>query len=310
MKTEINWWNFDDDEILLLEKDYSDFIIKQINIKYKNINTFRLKLNIGREIYQSLKYKKQGINNLHLRKILEDLGMGFSSLNDKFAGIGKFKNAKFNFPIKINPFWACLLSHSFFDGYADKYIMRYSNYDMDNRKEFSNLIEKLFGNDLIFNNPKNYTRDIDLPAIVPRLLMKFFDVKTFYSDKCRIPKPLFELTKINNEYGFYFLKGAYIDEGSVSGGQIWIVRGIKNKPLANDVIKLCRILDIECRLKFSSKALGGYSVGVKAKSFDTFFDNLEIMVWNKNKKISRLEELIKRSRTPLERDSSGRFKKR
>lgn len=310
MKTEINWWELDKNEIFLLDKESCDFILTRIKERHKNINKFRNKLNIGREIYQSIIYKNQGINNWHLQTILSNIDFNFSDFNNKIIGIGKYKSGSFTFPVVLLPQWSCLLAHSFFDGYADKYIMRYANYDGYNRKEFETLIEKIFGDKLYFNSPENFRRDINLPSIVPRLLMKFFDVKSFYSRECRIPKSLYELTKIDKLYGFYFLKGAYIDEGSVSGGQIWIVRGIVNKPLAKDIMKLCNILGIDTRLKLSSKFFGGYSVGVKKESFDMFFDNLKLLFWNKNKKLLKLEEFMVRHRTPLERDNSGRFLKR
>lgn len=164
---------------------------------------------------------------------------------------------------------------------------------------------------MTFNAPKNFTRDIDLPAIIPRLLIKFFNARTFYSSSCRIPNSLFRLAKQNNDYGFYFLKGAYLDEGSISGGQLWIVRSIKNKPLARDIVKLCGILDIKCRLKLSSKKLNGYSVGVKKESFDVFFNNIQRLFWNKNNnKLLKLEQFIIRHRTPRKRDSFGRYTRR
>lgn len=307
MKTEINWWELDNNEIFLIDKEYCDSILNQIKSKHKNLNSLRLKLGIGLEIYHSLKKKDQGINNLHLQKILNSISLEPELLNNKFIGIGRYKTAKFIFPIKLSPLWSCLLAHSFFDGYADKYIMRYSNYDLDNRKEFTTLIGKIFGNTLIFNNPENSQRDIDLPAIVPRLLVKFFNVKTFYSKKCRIPKTVFQLAKIDRFYSSYFLKAAYIDEGTISGGQIWIVRCIVNKGLAKDVFRLSKMLDIKCRIKLSSKFYNGYSVGVKSKYFDRFYESIRPLFWNENKKLLKLDNMIVRHRTPLERDQCGRF---
>ena len=310
MITEINWWELDDNEIFIVKSDYCDLTLGRIQSRYKNLDKFRSKLNIGLGIYHSLKYKKQGINNKTLCKVLDAIYIDFSELNDKFDAVGRFKSASFIFPIKISPYWSCLLAHSFFDGYADKYIMRYSNYDKNNRHEFTTLINRIFEKKLIFNAPKNPRRDIDLPAIVPRLLNKFFNIPTFYSNKCRIPKVIFKFTKFNQEYGYQFLKGAYIDEGSISGGQIWIVRGIINKLLAQDLLKLCRILDIKVRIKLSNKKKGGYSVGVKKESFNSFYDNVNKLFWHPNKKWSKIERMIIRHRTPLQRDKFGRFMKR
>jgi hypothetical protein len=308
MKNEVDWWELDDNEILLLNDQTIDFLLSEIKRKYRSLNWFRRKLNIGMEIYHSLKYKNQGISVSHLKKILKELKLTFDIINENVVGIGKYKSLKnTKFPIKISPYWGELLAHSFFDGYADKFVMRYSNYDANNRKEFVLLVKRIFGNNIAINKPDNYERNIDLPPTVPRLLSKFFGIKVFYSKRCRISKKFFDLVKEDNRIGYYFLKGAFIDEGSITGGQIFIVRGIKNRKLAKDVEKLSKLLELNTGIKKSNKKLFGYSVVLYRDSWESFYEIIKTITWNHNHKIIHMNKMLILSQIPRNRNIYGKF---
>ena len=307
----INWWLLNKDEILHLSETFIKIITKKIKTKSKNFNKFRIKIGLGREIYQSLVYRKQGISVKALVKILQELDIPLKNASKEIIAIGRYKCAQnLKFPISVTPQWAELLAHAFFDGYADKYIMKYSNYDANTRKEFVDLVRNIFDEKVRINCPKSYLRDINLPSIVPRLLTKFFNVQTFYSKKCRIPTQIFQLTKSDKKFGYYFLKGAFIDEGSITGGQIWIVRGIGNKFLADDIVKLCSILGIKTRVQRSIKNKEYFSVGVCSESFERFYTNVRDLFFNKNYKLSKIETMMIKRSIPLTRGKDGRFERR
>jgi len=310
MKKSLDWWDLGTSEILVLSTQFLNFLMHTITQNYKSLNYFRRKLGMGTEIYHIIKFKKQGISVAFLKKILKELNLDFTIVNKNIVGIGRYKSLKDTaFPIEISPYWGELLAHSFFDGYADNFIMRYSNYDENNRKEFVLLVKKIFSDKLSINTPENYERDIDLPAIIPRLLSKFFGVKVFYSDRCKLSKKFFDFVREDERIGYYFLKGAFMDEGTITGGQIFIVRSIKNKKLAKDMKKLCQLLKLNAKVKLSNKKLHAYSVALYNNSWEDFYDILRAITWHHNYKIAKINKMLILSKIPRNRDIYGRFTK-
>ncbi|MBN2067255.1 MAG: hypothetical protein JW744_02195, partial [Candidatus Diapherotrites archaeon] len=189
--------------------------------------------------------------------------------------VGYYTLTKLKFPLSFSPIYGQILGHAFFDGYCDASILRYSNYDKQIRTEFCSSVEKAL-NGLKINLPKTPKQDINLPVFAVRLLRNIFAVKEFYGSTCRLPKSFFSLVRKNNLFGWYFLKAAYLDEGTITGHGVWIVRSLKNKGLCKDIVALSNILNLSVDLKQTNKE--AYSVRVKKDSLISFFNNVSKLI--------------------------------
>lgn len=241
-------------------------------------------------IYGRFSAKNPRIKVYLLKKILTELHVPLSHASHGIIALGRHRPlSKVVFPYKIAPAWGELLSHAFFDGYADEHSLRYSNYDLDIRREFLCLSKQLSISGISI--PKNYKNDITVPEAVPKLLNSIFAVENFYSKECRIPKRLFEMANKNPLFGWYFLKGAFLDEGTLTGGQIWIVRGLANKKLAMDLSDLCDLLGLKTRIQETQKNYG-YSVGLRNESYEKFYANVMKLTRFNCKKILKLKDKL------------------
>ncbi|MFH0885293.1 MAG: hypothetical protein V1861_06290 [Candidatus Micrarchaeota archaeon] len=238
----------------------------------------------------------------HLKKVLSVLGIDFSHASDAIVGLGRNSSLRpVRFPYRLSPLWGELLAHAFFDGYADSHGMRYSNYDLGIRQECAYIARTLgVGN---IHLPQNYKYDVGLPEIIPKMLTSIFKVRSFYSKECRIPAQFFHMAKKEPLFGWYFLKGAFLDEGTITGGQIWVVRGLVNKAMVRDLIILCKLLGMKTRLQ-ETKRDYAYSVGIPHASFERFYSNLSLITRYPCKKMRSLGEKIEKHRAHKKRTSN------
>lgn len=291
----INWWTIGDSQNLTLDNEELDFIKEKIEEKFGSLDRLGKELSVDTALYNKFEYKTQGISVILLKKILKKIGMPYHKIGNKPIKVGRYNHVVLKFPIRFNPEYGEILAHAFFDGYADNYSYRYSNYDPNTREEFLSIVRKAIDGEITVNKPTDITRDIDLPSFVPKLLKSIFCVKTFYSDKCSIPMRFFNLVRKNKLLGWYFLKGAYIDEGTTTGCQIWIVRGIKNKKLATDVCRLADLLGISTKIKLV-KSDYYYGVVLANESCEKFYKKVSVLTEKKPKKWVALKGKIEKSR--------------
>jgi hypothetical protein len=292
-KVLINWYQLYDREIIHLRPSFLTYLKNLIEKKYTLSAFGKLIGTSAALLYNKFKYQNQGITVKLLKKILLELKIPLSQVSSYIYAVGRYKSiVNISFPFIIEPFFGELLAHSFFDGYADDFYLRYSNYDLGIRKEFIDIAKNING--IKINAPKNFRCDIDLPAIVPRLLKLVFNITSFYSKKCRISNKFFHIVKQNNDFGWYFLKGAFLDEGTITGGQIWVVRGIENKKLAKDVSKLAKLLGLKTRIQLTNKYLRAYSVCIKESSYELFCDKIVKITKYRCKKILKLLDKTER----------------
>ncbi len=291
----VNWWEIGDDQYLQVSNQMLSKIYTEVKRQYGSLFSFTKSLGFKPErLYNCFKYKKQTITVGMFKIVLKKLNLPFTMLNDQIIAIGAYKKlVNLKFPLKLGPEYGELLAHAFFDGYADSYVLRYSNYDQQIRSEFLELVKRLGLGKIDANVPKNPKRDIDLPNFIPRLLSSVFNVPTFYSDKCRIPKRFFEMVKRDNLFGWYFIKGAYLDEGTVTGGQIFIVRGIKNYQLAKDTLKLCNLLRLSARIRLTNE--DAYSICILKDSYDVLKETFTPIVWGECNKVNKVLRKLEKS---------------
>lgn len=288
----INWWEIGDNQYIRVKDSTLSKIYREIREQHDNLSRFTKELGFKAErLHNCIKYKKQTITVQMFKIILKKLDIPFQNLNDQIISIGTRKKlTNLNFPLEIVPEYGEILSHAFFDGYADWSIFRYSNYDVQIRNQFLELTKRLKLGKINANAPDNYKQDIDLPCFIPRLLSAVFKIDNFYSDKCRIPERFLKIVKENKRFGWYFIKGAYLDEGTVTGGQIFIVRGIKNYPLAKDILKLCDLVNLKARIKLTNK--DAYSIFILEESYDKLKEIFASTIFTDCKKMDRVFKKI------------------
>lgn len=286
---EINWYNIGNDQNLHLSTSELKYIEDKIESKFGSLLKLGRKLNAGTSIYTKIKYKEQGITAKFLKEILDALKMPYNEIGKQPVKIGRYNYVCLKFPFDLDPKYGQILSHAFFDGYCDNYVLRYSNYSNDIREEFCLIVNSIIN--VKVHNPDNVKLYINLPVFVPRFLKNVFRVTDFHGSTCRIPSAFFGMVKKNPKFGWYFLKGAYIDEGTISGKQIWIARGIKNKVLAQNIVRLSRLLSLNTELKEVQK--GYFGVKLAERDYLKFHSNIdELFIFKKVAKWQKLSDKI------------------
>jgi len=214
----IEWFELYDNTWVHIEDSFHTALKEKVKTIYTK-RSFDKRIGISGAYYTKTRMRA-GL----LKSVLVAVGTEIKGASDKITHLGRNKTLPVaGLPFRISPIWAELLAHAFFDGYADEHSMRYSNYDPEIRKEIGSMSEKI--GIMGVNVPVNHKNDIGLPEVVPKMLMSIFHTYCFGSKTCRIPKILFGLASRNDLFGWYFIKGAFLDEGTLTSGQIWIVRG-------------------------------------------------------------------------------------
>ena len=298
----INWWEIGDNQFLHLTKEVLSQIERETQKKFGSLRKFSKELNLPyTTLYSKFKEKPQGIRVRVLKQVLHILEIPLNVINNEIKNIGIQKSIKqIKFPVELSPKFGQLLAHGFFDGYVDSSIFRYSCFDPQLREEFTQLIEKLNFGRIKVNKPENCKRDIDLSDSICKFLSEVFGVSTYKSKECRIPKNFLEIVKCNKMFGYFFVKGAYLDEGTISGKQIWLVRGIHNEKMAEDLVELCKLIRLRVKgPKITGKwhEIDEYSVLIPEESYQKFekiFMMTKITTCNKiTRVIKKIENCIK-----------------
>jgi hypothetical protein len=298
----LNWWEIGDNQFLHLTEEALSWIEMKIQKKFGSLHKLSKKLNLRyTTLYYKFNQKPQGIKVKLLKQVLHTLEMPLDSINKGINSVGIRKSIKqINFPVELTPRFGQLLAHGFFDGYVDTSIFKYSNYNPQIRIEFVELIKRLNLGKVKVNKPENFERDINLPDSICKLLTEVFKVTTYKSKECRTPKKFLKIVEQDKMFGYFFIKGAYLDEGTISGKQIWIVRGIHNEKLAKDIVELCKLIDLRVKgPKITGKwhGINEYSVLVPEESYKKFKKILtvtKITTCNKiNKAIQKIEKCIR-----------------
>lgn len=290
----INWWEIGEEQYITLTRNYLEKLNRFIILKFGSLYKLSKILGIpAPSLYNKFADKNQSMCVSLLKNILSFLNQDFSTLDLEIESLGirdGIKNPKF--PIIITSYFSELIANGFFDGYASKSIFRYSNYDIEIRNEFITLIRMLGIGTVKINNPTNVERDIDLPDVIPKLLMSTFDIKSFYSRICRIPETIYNLTQEDELYSWFFIKAAYLDEGTITGGQIFLVRGVVNYELVEDLQKLCSIAGLRTEIKERNPKR--YSLLVREESYPKLYKIFIRVMWNKCDKVEKLLRKIKK----------------
>ncbi len=289
MSIHVQWWEIGDTQNLHLSGKDLDLIVSEMRDKHFSPLQFGKIIGCGTGIYSKLIYRSQGITVALLKKMLDPLEIKYSAVCRDKVLIGKSKFAELVFPFELNPVFGELLANSFFDGYCDNYIFRYSNYDKQIRKEFVLAVSECVKIDL--NAPKNIKLYIDSPVFLACFLKNYFKVGSFLGKACRIPVLFSDIIRMNPEFGWYFLKGAFLDEGSISGRQLWVVRGIKNKPMAQDLVELCAFFGISSEIKETKKNY--FSVKICKNSYQIFTKNISTKFFNP---VGKWEKVVEKTR--------------
>lgn len=285
----MDWFELNCNSVLNLRPEFVFLIFRTLKC-YHTFNSFDCSIGISG---LSIRFKsgQTKIRVVTLKKVLRELKIPFYKASSNISSLGRndsIRNTRF--PFIIRPLWGALLAHSFFDGYADEFTLRYSNYDLDIRKEFVNLTKEARISGV--NCPDNFRNDINVSGTVSRMLKVIFNVNSFYSKECRLSERFFNIVKKCNLFGWYFLKGAFLDEGSLTSGQIWIVRGITNRSLAFDLVRLCGMLGLKTRIQETYKDYA-YSVGLHHQSFVLFYLYVNRLTKYKGKKMLKLKKRIR-----------------
>jgi hypothetical protein len=313
LRPQIDWWNLRSRQKVHIDGHALDLI--QEALKRKDLSCYSVVRKFDNvNLYSFFKGPNKGsIARSTLMLLCFWVGVDIENITGHILSIGKRRRyVGANFPLTVTPVWASLLGHSFFDGYTDRYMIRYSQYEEVHRNEYVSDVVKIFGKGMPINIPDNYERDIDLPQTAEELLLLAFNAQNTYSKECRIPPVLFRLTCKDPMYGWYFLKAAFIDEGTVCGGSLHVVRGVRNKGLAEDIQKLCDCLRIETKVSVSNKndKLGnGYTVRLYSRSLDRFYRNVFPLIENTTSmKINRLKKMYFWQKHPVGRSTTtGRY---
>lgn len=123
-KTIVNWYDLKDYEILYINKHVMKNLINKGIVKAGSLSKLMLELNSG-HIYNILR-NNNGFSIKNLKKLLEFLGLDYTSLNGKITEVRKGKKYSIRdpkFPINLqNPKIGDLLGHLVSDGclYYDK----------------------------------------------------------------------------------------------------------------------------------------------------------------------------------------------
>jgi len=157
-------------------------------------------------------------------------------------------------PIKIGPVFHMLFAHHIGDGTVINPkkgrlpYFGYRQFDKFYRTGYIRKIESIFGKikfkegDYFENTTRPYC-----PPVLSSLFFKYYslDVNGFKSTSSRIPKFVLEKDK---DSLLSILIAFIIDEGHVDSTQITIV--LKNKPLIDDLAKICEILNYKYKITY------------------------------------------------------------
>ncbi|MDI6884506.1 MAG: hypothetical protein QMD00_05240 [Hadesarchaea archaeon] len=301
----MNWWEIGENQFVHLTPLACKIIEKRARNKYGSLIRLGKEIGVGTLLYSKFRYEKQGIRSLLLKTILDKLELPPEQLNKHVYAIGFNKRIKsMRFPVTLEPAFGELLAHVLFDGYADTSILRYSNYDVEIREEFIELIRQLKLGQTRVNAPENFRRDIDLPECFPKLLSAIFGIHEFHSDIARIPDKFYELVKEEPLFGWYFIKGAFLDEGSLTGGQIWLLRGVTNKALIDGTMKICELVNVKVGTMITNRNYFpmGHSLYIRRSSYGFFNEILQKTMWRSCKKVRKVFDKVKRQRKFQERE--------
>jgi hypothetical protein len=164
-------------------------------------------------------------------------------------------------PIQINPIFDMILAHNISDGTVinpKKGRLPYFGYRQFNkhyRLLYVRKLEEIFGK-IVFKTDyfHSSTRPYCSP-VISTLFFKYYNLNknSFLSRSARIPESIF-----NNgvEHLLSILIAFIIDEGYIDSTQITIA--LKNKPLTNDLKKICNILGYKSKLTYRKKKYKDY----------------------------------------------------
>ena len=154
-KTEINWYDLKDYEIIYLNGDTIKGLINQGISKAGSLSKLSIKINSG-QFYNILK-DNEGISIKILKKLVKYIGVDFNSINNKIVEIRKGNKASIKnpiFPINLQNYnMGYLIGHLMSDGclYKDnsrKDLIRtkYCNDDKEGIDNFVKSLNEVFGN--------------------------------------------------------------------------------------------------------------------------------------------------------------------
>jgi len=253
-----------------LRKKYLDTINNQIKIQYGSKRRIYVKLicyyNVPYDTFEtrlkpSYPYFIDFEIIYYLCKIL------FLNLFEMQRNIIAYKSRKgVNYivnpilPIRITPIFDMLIAHNIGDGTVidpknnRKPYFGYRQCNPNFMSLYVKKIESVFGK-LRYNRNKIDTTRTYFPTVVSDLIFRHYNLntKSFLSKKARIPPQLFNK---NKESMLAFLLAIIIDDGHVDSNLIVI--GLKNTALAQDLERLCNILNYDCSYKARKMANGIY----------------------------------------------------
>lgn len=274
-------------------------------IKYGSLNELGKEIGVSTLLYNKFGRKMQGIKVSLLMTVLNKLALPLKQFNEYVYAIGLNKGVKsMRFPVKLGPALGELFAHILFDGYADASILRYSNYDAEIRREFIKLINQLNLGQVRVNAPKNFKRDINLPDCFPKLISAVLGIHEFHSDIATIPNKFYEFVKEEPLFGWYFIKGAFLDGGSLTGGQIWILRGVTNRALIEGMKRICELVNMKVGEMITNRNRSPLGCGlyVRGDSYEAFNEILRNTMWGSCDKVRKTFEKVKKRRVCKERE--------
>lgn len=301
----MNWWEIGETQFVHLTPSACKIIEKRARDKYGSLIRLAKEIGVGTLVYSKFGSERQGIRVSLLKIILDTLELPLEQFNEHIYAIGLNKGIKsMKFPAKLEPALGELLAHVLFDGYADTSILRYSNYDVEIREEFVELINRLRLGQVRVNAPENFRNDINLPECCPKLISAIFGIYEFHSDIAEIPDKFYEFVKEEPLFGWYFIKGAFLDEGSLTGGQIWLLRGVTNRALIDGTLKICELINVKAGIMLTNRNLFpmGHSLCIRKDSYEFFNKILQKTMWGSCKKVRKVVDKIKKRRIFQERE--------
>lgn len=267
-------------------------------INKKLFEKFKTKPQAHKSIFTNQEYKYPIFKNMlkvsypkkwflpldFLMKICEALDIDKEELQRNIVAYKSWGSVNYiekpKLPIVINPVFDMVYAHNIGDGTVSvskgkSPYFAYRQFNAFYREAYIKKIEFIFGEIKLKKKEfKDFTR-VRCPSALSSLFFKYYNLtdRGFLSDVARIDTKIYEK---GSDSMLAVLIAFIIDEGCVDSTQITIV--LKNKPLVEDLNKICTLLGYESKVYYKKGDYEKYTgLGILRKGMKNLYsDYLEL----------------------------------